>query len=109
VHGVGQVAVMVFEDVRKGGRGCIWLFMKQPWPPGPLVVSLDIPIGIGPLRRGSVRVYRHYAVGVIDVSNIVLIVYVVKLRSLSNCELASLTLMVLCIWPSGQSVDLSIK
>jgi hypothetical protein len=50
-----------------------------------------------------VRVYRHYAVGVIDCSNIVLIVFVVKLRSLSNCELATLTLMVLCtLSPSEQ-------
>jgi hypothetical protein len=52
--------------------------VKQLRPSGPLVDLLDGPIGIGPLRRGSVRVYRHYAVG--DCSNIVLIVYVVKLR-----------------------------
>jgi hypothetical protein len=69
--------------------------VKQLRPSGPLVVLLDDPIGISPLRRGSVRVYRHYAVGVIDCSNIVLIVYVVKLRSLSNCELVTRALMVL--------------
>jgi hypothetical protein len=67
-----------------------------------LLFSLDVPIGIGPLRRGSLRVYRHYAVGVIDVSKIVLIVYVFKLSTLSNCQLVSLTLMVLCTWGTPQ-------
>jgi hypothetical protein len=49
------------------------------------------------VNRGTidkwVRVYRHYAVDVIDCSNIVLIVYVVKLRSLLNCEFATRTLI----------------
>jgi hypothetical protein len=56
----------------------------------------------------DVRVYSHYAVDVIDCSNIVLIVYVVKLRSVLNCELASRTLilkemLVLCTLPPSES------
>jgi hypothetical protein len=58
-------------------------------PSGPCIVWLDDPIGVRPLGRGSVRVYRHYAVVVIDCSKIVLIVYVVKLRCVLNCELVS--------------------
>jgi hypothetical protein len=59
-----------------------WLIVNQLRPSDLCVVWLDDPIWVRPLRRGSVRVYGHYA-------KIMLIVYVVKLGYVLNCELVS--------------------